>query len=61
MHQIIAYGLTSTKELKAEEKAAEQWTHDHGIEGPYGFAVTGSTRTISGKNTTPGVTFCPSR
>jgi hypothetical protein len=31
MHQIIAYGLTSTKELKAEEEAAELWTRDHGM------------------------------
>jgi hypothetical protein len=32
MHQIIAYGLTSTKELKAEEEAAELWTRHHGME-----------------------------
>jgi hypothetical protein len=32
MHQIIAYGLTCTKDVKAEEKAAERWCRDHGIE-----------------------------
>jgi hypothetical protein len=32
MHQIIAYGLAGTKERGAEEKAAEQWTRDHGTE-----------------------------
>ena len=32
MHQIVAYGLAGTKDQGAEEKAAEQWTRDHGVQ-----------------------------